>query len=214
MDNEESKLFILLRSDVEINASELVRALSRSFFKSFKECESEPELKNRLYDYINYQPAYPKICKRYKQKHINGIIKGIEFHKSLNIQNTEIVLENDEIVGYIIGPCKRSELFNKIEKLQLMDECLVNLNEDFEIEKYDVVIGYRNDIEIPPGKLVAQLCHAIQKYYCSLTNFENNLNFCLTKMDLKSIMATNNYIVDAARTYFKEPTVTTCYYLN
>lgn len=199
----ETKMYILIRSDVNIKTSDLIPSLYKGMIQWFKNCEFNEITKERLEFYIKTQPAFPKICKRYKQKHSEKVSKFLKEQE--NIPYSEIKI-NDFIVGYFVGPCFREELNKNIEKLQLLDECLVEIDEG---KIGNVKIGFRNDIEIPAGKLIPQFCHAIQKFICEING--NDFTLYPYGMNLKEIEQTSNYITDAGRTYFNKPTITTCY---
>lgn len=200
MENE-TKMYILIRSDIEMKTSDLIPAMHKSMLEWFDICNKiEPK---RLNYYLNIQPSYPKICKRFKQKHANKLKNDLQNQK--NIPYSEIKIE-DNIVGYFVGPCLREELNKNVEKLQLLNDCLVEINDG---DCGNIAIGYRNDIDIPAGKLIPQFCHAIQKFICE--DEDNNYTLFPKGMPLSEIKNSGNYIIDAARTFFNEPTITTCY---
>lgn len=206
MSENEMKLFILIQSDIEIKASELIPALGEAFKEHMDMSFKNPLLTERINFYFNVQPSYPKICKRFKNKHISKIKKELV---ELVIPYVEIK-HKETCVGYIIGPAYREELPKNIDDLQLMNECMVIIDESPYIA--DIDIGYRNDIEIPAGKLIPQFGHAIQKYLCENSNHE--VNFSLHGKNLATIKKEGNFITDAGRTFFKEPTITTNYFIT
>lgn len=207
----ETKMFILIRSDIKINASDLVPALSESCRKWFLKCFENTETQEKLNYYLNVQPSYPKICKRFKGKHVNKLLKNIQLQEELNVPCSPVLI-NNELVGYLIGPAKREELIKEIDSLQLMSDCDVVLDETIDIEDSNV-IAFRGDIEIPAGKLIPQFCHAIQKLHSSMSEEElsHAHKTSVIRLGLDKILETGNYITDAGRTFFTEPTVTTTF---
>lgn len=203
MCENEMKLFILMRSDMPIKASDLVPALGEAFKKHMQISFDNPLWKDRIDFYFHVQPSYPKICKRFKQKHIHKMQKEIS---SLNIPYVEIK-KDDQCYGYIIGPAYRNELPKAVDDLQLMNECEVVIDNSNHMG--DVDIGYRNDIDIPAGKLIPQFGHAIQKYLCEHSN--HDIVFSLHGKSLQTLLKEGNYITDVGRTFFSQPTVTTNY---
>lgn len=203
----EMKLYLLIRSDVPVKASELVPAMGNAFKTHMDLSASKEEWAERNNFYFHIQPAYPKICKRYKAKNIKKLDADIE---TLTIPCVAIVV-NNENVGYIVGPAYRHELPKNMDSLQLMQECMVEIDESENTG--NVEIGYRNDIEIPAGKLIPQFGHAIQKFWCENTEASDAL-FSVKGKSLQTIQAEGNYITDAGRTFFTQPTVTTNFWIK
>jgi peptidyl-tRNA hydrolase len=209
----ETKMFILIRSDIEIKASDLVPALSESCRNWFLKCFQTEETMEKLNYYLNVQPSYPKICKRFKEKHINKLEKSLPIQEEAGFPYSPVIIGEDT-VGYIIGPAKREDLLKDIDALQLMTDCDVILDETNRDEITDGnVIAFRGDIEIPAGKLIPQFCHAIQKLHSLMTEEELQVphTTSVVRLGLDEIMATGHYITDAGRTYFNKPTVTTTF---
>ena len=182
-------------------------------FNWFLKCFQTEELKKRLNYYLNVQPSYPKICKRFKEKHVSKLGKSLSRQEEAGVPYSPVVI-GDATVGYILGPAKREDLVKDIDALQLMTDCDVVLDET---NKEDItdgnIIAFRGDIEIPAGKLIPQFCHAIQKLHSSMTEEELKVPHAtsVVRLGLDEIMATGHYITDAGRTYFNKPTVTTTY---
>lgn len=228
-DKNESRLLIILRSDLEIRVSDIAFSLSNAMRDHICSCMNG-ENRERLNYYQNIQPLYPKICKRYKEKDVSQMQECIkEVRKTLPVAYIKLMRwngETGETIGYIVGPAYDSELPKFLRGLQLMtkntikpDGCIagqVALDSTRAGQKETLRLFYRTDIEIPHGKLIPQLAHALQKFWMGrpIGDFLKEWNLLLIQTDLEGLQRycnPANIITDAGRTVFPEPTMTTGY---
>lgn len=213
--NDESKLFFLVRSDKEESLPDFMRILATTLRRHMLKSMSDERYMDRMDFYLNDQPSFPKICKRFKNKHILSIeTESIELIKN----GIPVTINNDssakDIMLYIVGPCKRSELPKNIDGLQLLQDCMITPGQDMYQPSTGriVEILYRNDIDIPVGKLIPQLGHAIQKQICEqpVSKLYAETSYVLKAVDVITLLKNNDgYITDAGRTVFNKPTITT-----
>ena len=240
---EESRLIFLMRSDITLRISDVTFALAdamrRHFALSLYSGHSE-----RLNFYQNIQRDFPKICKRYKAKDIYRVVEHVN-SLSGNMPVVSVNWDNHVIGYIVgpsraseLPPYLQSlqlmtrSLFSPAGALSSWSSRTVGyttINTEatnteelhgFEMEAVEALnptvnIYYRTDIEIPYGKLIPQIGHALQKFWMERTVEDTLLdwNFTLIETDLSGLFKNclGTIITDAGRTHFDKPTPTMGY---
>lgn len=214
--DSEKRLYLMFRQDITFYLrQDLVDASARLTLDTLGKCHREQPEVLQTYD----KNMQPKIALR--SKGLKDIDKAILCCEEHGINYSVLKIE-DKIIAMGFGPISRNEMPKALTRMQVFkgfepDTDVVSYMEDNSGQGPKVEIGYRDDIDIPDGKLIAQAGHAI--WACMVDNPELSVSIFSFPTDLKNmekLKQNEDYreIVDAGRTVFNEPTVTTCGYIK
>lgn len=241
---EESRLIFLMRSDITLRISDVTFALADAMRRHFA-LSLYAEHRERLNFYQNIQRDFPKICKRYKAKdidrvvehvnslsgnmpvvsvkwdnHVIGYIVGPSRASELPpyLQSLQLMTKSLFFPAGTLSSWSSRTVGDEIDQF----DTTINTEElhGFEREAVEALnptvnIYYRTDIEIPYGKLIPQIGHALQKFWMERTVEDTLLdwNFTLIETDLSGLFENclGTIITDAGRTHFDKPTPTMGY---
>lgn len=222
----EKRIYFVLREDIEISLDNCAifgaTATARLAYRSSQEA---PE---RFAQYG--KQTQPKICLR--AKNIGQLEKA--YQEARSFQSIKVHDANGEFVGVAFGPVARNEMNKALADFQIFKEFkTANVTikmPEWNSELPSLLIGIRQDLDIPAGKLVAQSGHGAFASIDANQNVErqnilaiwrnaDNLNIKISHLDDENDMKRindisdanripNAYIVDAGRTVFNEPTPT------
>ena len=203
----ESRIYFILLRGVPLSTPDLLHAVATLTINIAQQATPEQLEK--------YHPVLqPKICLRAKNP--NNLRNMIEEARYFAEVPTASLTHDGDIYAAAIGPIPADEVTATLKRGQVFHafaEGFPNLPyAPPAIQSNDPTLNiyYRTDIDIPIGKLVAQVGHAAWTAIRQRPS-TNSINITLIPSDATSISNLDDahVIWDAGRTVFNEPTMTT-----